>query len=1194
MEQAVNTFQHGLQMDTHPMNHGNDSLTDALNATLATMNGNEAILQNDMGNAKVDNAYLPAGYVPVGIKEHGGIIYVASYNPITNRSQLGSFPSPERKYNNKDLNINQEIKLKDLEASESVSFCNSSYNCLKTDERIYNLTEKNIIRTGDKFALWFDGNFDDLEKLSNRNNTNSDNGKVTSPKNKLYTLSVGVINSQNEFVDITKTLGRWNGNKLVKYTNETDLYKFNDHYFIAGGQPNDATSPAVPKKDRELLKERQVKELNTYTYKLLGPLCIKTKLNHVESFSYNIYGLRTDDNKAELWIEGYVTYNCPDGINSGGGSDDNYINYCDDSQLSNCFFDFKVDGQNKGVLLTGNDYKTKYDPTTNLYTVKQVLHVEPITGNNNKIDYFIGVKPCLDNELNGIYLRDLSNCGTIDISKLGSGTYELKEWRFTSNLTTKTSTLVYTIEAYPKYGEKLDHLEVTFRNVDINPEEDIYCRLPLNNGTTQITFSWRDPQMFSGDATYILDRALYSVSEFNAICLTSEGTIRNNDVKQKNEEENLVDALEFFLTTERMNSCFNPRNEDFIRDYGFPRTNSEIETFQKKQKIELITNVNLDDQSEYKVIDKKTNIISTSSNLSLEYTSEANINIINKSTISIKDLERLYPSYIALSPDADSESVFDLENSYLLNKNLLGQITINKIGGNLSLGLSELAGHINGWSDPKISIDPHQGDQAFENSTDKSIQAIFEYKDIYKSIGISNSDTVISNGFVTLTKTNFKKWFDEDNENNYGGVCYGTVGQTGHDDIHEVRLSYGPNVTDPAVTWNQNSLYTVVTSRYEDDWIVFTDKHSKKVKDGESEYIELVADDYESKIYETMNQKADRELFLFRFFNTYNSENSPQSGKKDQLNFTNKNPLVITRDGFGEENYNKYKAVDYARLWWRNSDTWSLIKFVINKTTDYNPKADKSKSGIIYDFLLKCGIISQDLVYAMYKFITAEDAGIYIPDFNNQIYNNFYEITFPFEGFITINNTQNCIKLLKKLTDKDIDKIGQIKNIKSYSNYAEYGKVELNNNTFYFQNPEKNDCKVEFYIETTVKSSREFQDIIDTLKGRVQNLSNIYLETGQTLDADGNQLHSRNLYNRHTDIKGNVYLVRYNFSNFQITEDFGREGIQVIIPNIRKGIPELRYDIYNKQGGGADRKTILDYANFNIVDSPILTPGKNS
>jgi hypothetical protein len=39
-----------------------------------------------MGNGKVETAKLPDGYVPVGMKEHGGIIYVASYNPETNRS----------------------------------------------------------------------------------------------------------------------------------------------------------------------------------------------------------------------------------------------------------------------------------------------------------------------------------------------------------------------------------------------------------------------------------------------------------------------------------------------------------------------------------------------------------------------------------------------------------------------------------------------------------------------------------------------------------------------------------------------------------------------------------------------------------------------------------------------------------------------------------------------------------------------------------------------------------------------------------------------------------------------------------------------------------------------------------------------------------------------------------------------------
>jgi len=76
------------------MVQGNDTLTDCLNGTLITMNGDEVILQNDMGNRRVDNAFLPAGFEPVGIKEYGGIIYIAAYNPITDQSQIGCFPSP--------------------------------------------------------------------------------------------------------------------------------------------------------------------------------------------------------------------------------------------------------------------------------------------------------------------------------------------------------------------------------------------------------------------------------------------------------------------------------------------------------------------------------------------------------------------------------------------------------------------------------------------------------------------------------------------------------------------------------------------------------------------------------------------------------------------------------------------------------------------------------------------------------------------------------------------------------------------------------------------------------------------------------------------------------------------------------------------------------------------------------------------
>nr|DAT46326.1 MAG TPA: hypothetical protein [Caudoviricetes sp.]DAU59380.1 MAG TPA: hypothetical protein [Crassvirales sp.] len=85
----------------------NNVLTDALNATITTMNGNESVLQNDMGNARVESAYLPEGYIPIGMKEYGGVIYIASYNPITKKGQVGSFPSPER---NKETDNDNNLK----------------------------------------------------------------------------------------------------------------------------------------------------------------------------------------------------------------------------------------------------------------------------------------------------------------------------------------------------------------------------------------------------------------------------------------------------------------------------------------------------------------------------------------------------------------------------------------------------------------------------------------------------------------------------------------------------------------------------------------------------------------------------------------------------------------------------------------------------------------------------------------------------------------------------------------------------------------------------------------------------------------------------------------------------------------------------------------------------------------------------
>lgn len=101
---ATNTFQNGLVTDSHPLAVSNDALTNCLNGTLITYNGNELILQNDVGNSKIiykdDNnveqeVQLSKGFIPIGMKSFGNIIYIFSHNPTTLEGEIGTFPSPD-------------------------------------------------------------------------------------------------------------------------------------------------------------------------------------------------------------------------------------------------------------------------------------------------------------------------------------------------------------------------------------------------------------------------------------------------------------------------------------------------------------------------------------------------------------------------------------------------------------------------------------------------------------------------------------------------------------------------------------------------------------------------------------------------------------------------------------------------------------------------------------------------------------------------------------------------------------------------------------------------------------------------------------------------------------------------------------------------------------------------------------------
>lgn len=96
---TVNEFKDGLNLDLHPLVTPKTVLTDNINGTFITYNGNEFCLQNDRGNKKV--AELTPGYTPIGVKEHNGILYIVSVKNVGTqqepdwRTEIGTFPSLE-------------------------------------------------------------------------------------------------------------------------------------------------------------------------------------------------------------------------------------------------------------------------------------------------------------------------------------------------------------------------------------------------------------------------------------------------------------------------------------------------------------------------------------------------------------------------------------------------------------------------------------------------------------------------------------------------------------------------------------------------------------------------------------------------------------------------------------------------------------------------------------------------------------------------------------------------------------------------------------------------------------------------------------------------------------------------------------------------------------------------------------------
>ena len=172
MQQTSNTFLKGLNSDMHPLTTSQQEYIDALNATLITYNGNEQMLQNDMGNTKIQDAKtgnimgLREGFIPLGIKEHGGIMYIASINK-EGKGEIGTIPSPVIKYNQK-----KSIDPKD--------FTYQSENEIYTSKsELFKLIDDDKVNTGEKFVVVLDTPNTEtvsfLYRSPDNNNTNTVN-----------------------------------------------------------------------------------------------------------------------------------------------------------------------------------------------------------------------------------------------------------------------------------------------------------------------------------------------------------------------------------------------------------------------------------------------------------------------------------------------------------------------------------------------------------------------------------------------------------------------------------------------------------------------------------------------------------------------------------------------------------------------------------------------------------------------------------------------------------------------------------------------------------------------------------------------------------------------------------------------------------------------------------------------------------
>lgn len=286
MEIAQNSFNGGLLMDMNDTVVPNTVLTDCLNGTLITFDGNEFILQNDSGNGRVESCALKKDFIPLGIKQYGGIIYIASMNPLTGECELGSFPSPERNISSEELSmddIDTAILNSTLYSKGNSEGLQITY--LKAD---FSLLQRMVLRPGDKFLIYItpSGNSssinDFIETYKNYNTTFS-NGKL---QRRVFSLHLATVNENGSITYIE--------DQTNVFTNEVRKFFYNEKEAFGGNiQLKTVQDPSL---------------YNTYSSRFNGYLIIVLEIEPIDFFNIEI-GDTTESEKGENYYDVKITIN---------------------------------------------------------------------------------------------------------------------------------------------------------------------------------------------------------------------------------------------------------------------------------------------------------------------------------------------------------------------------------------------------------------------------------------------------------------------------------------------------------------------------------------------------------------------------------------------------------------------------------------------------------------------------------------------------------------------------------------------------------------------------------------------------------------------------------------------------------------------------------------------------------------------